>query len=485
MPFPLRFLPPVLAVVFLAGCASVRPQEAFDDVQQTLDARTDARVVWRTGASEDAAADASVDSLLARPLTADAAVQVALLNNRRLQATYENLGVAQANLVQAGLLANPVFGAGVMFPLEVADPASGDSAAPDLRFSVAFDFLSVFFLPLRRAVAQSAYEAARLRVASDVLGFAADTRATFYRAQANAARLALQRTIVENTEAAYEAALLLREAGNVPAVDLLAEQARFEQARLDLVSAEALTVESRERLARQMGVFGEDADFTLAGEIPPVSEDALDIEDLDTIETRAVEANLALAAARQDVLTFGRRLGVTRPETLIPELHAGAELERDDGEWELGPDVEVALPLLDQGQARLARVRAELRRRRARYYALGVEVRSAARTLAQRLAAARTTALQYQRVILPLRAELTAQTLRQYNAMQTGVFGLLQAQQMEVEANRRYLDRLAAYWRARIDVALLLQGGMPDLDAGSLAMPDGDGMGDAMGNAGH
>jgi cobalt-zinc-cadmium efflux system outer membrane protein len=478
MPLTLRLLTPVLAAVFLAGCATVRPQAAFDDVEQTLDARTNARVVWRTGADEDAAADASVDSLLVRPLTADAAVQVALLNNRRLQATYENLGVAQADLVQAGLLANPIFGAGAMFPLE-------ESGAPDLRFSVAFDFLSVFFLPLRRAVAQSAYEAARLRVASEVLGFAADTRSMFYRAQADAARLALQRAVVENAEAAYEAALLLREAGNVPAVDLLAEQARFEQARLDLVSAEAQTVESRERLARQMGVFGEAAAFTLAGAIPPVSDDPLDADDLANLEARTVEANLALAAARQDVLTFGRRLGLQKPETLIPEFHAGAELEREEGEWELGPDVEIALPLLDQGQARIARARAELRRRQARYYALGVEARSAARTLAQRLVAARTTALQYQTVVLPLRAELTAQTLRQYNAMQTGVFGLLQVQQMEVEANRRYLDRLAAYWRARIDVALLLQGGMPDLDAGSLPMPDGDGVGGAMDAAGH
>ncbi len=465
------------ALIGLAGCASVRPQAAFSDVQETLAGRTDVRTVWRTGSEEDARADRSADSLLAAPLTADAAVQVALLNNRRLQAVYEDVGVAQADLVQAGLLANPLVGAGIRFPLE-------SSEAPDLRFSVATSFLSVFNLSLRRAVARSAYEAARLRVAATVLRYEADTRATFYRAQADAARLGLQRTVVENTQASYQASLLLREAGNVPAADLLAEQALFEQARLDLVSAEAQTAESRERLARLMGVFGPQAAFTLAGSIPPATAaDPVVLTSagaaMPDLEAQAVEASLMLAAARQDIETLGRRLGLTNLTALVPDFEAGAELERRDGRFELGPDVTVALPLFDQGQGRLGRGLADLRRAQARYYALGVEVRSTARVLARRLAAAQATAVQYQTVVLPLRAELTQQTLLQYNAMQTGVFGLLNAQQMEVVANRRYLDRLADYWRTRTDVALLLAGGMPDVGAGALSMSE-DGAMDPM-----
>ncbi len=462
------------ALISLAGCASVRPQAAFSDVQETLDGRTDVRTVWRTGSEEDARADRAVDSLLAAPLTADAAVQVALLNNRRLQAVYEDVGVAQADLVQAGLLANPLVGAGIRFPLE-------GSEAPELRFSVAMSFLSVFNLPLRRAVARSAYEAARLRVAATVLRYEADTRAAFTRAQADAARLALQQTVVENTQASYRASLLLRQAGNVTAADLLAEQALFEQARLDLVSAEAQTAESRERLARMLGVFGERAALTLAGQIPPASADMQVPADL---EAQAVEASLMLAASRQDIETLGRRLGLTNLTALIPDRESGAELERRDGRFELGPDVTVAIPLFDQGQGRLGRVRSELRRAQARYYALGVDVRSTARVLARRLAAAQATAVQYQTVVLPLRAELTQQTLLQYNAMQTGVFGLLNAQQMEVVANRRYLDRLADYWRTRTDVALLLAGGMPDVGTEALSMSE-DGAADPMMGAEH
>ena len=495
-----------LATVLLAGCASVSPQSAFDDVEETLDGRVPYRVAWHTGADADREAAAAVDRLLADSLTAEAAVQVALLNNRRLQATYEDLGVAQAELVQAGLLANPVFGARALWALEESGP-------PDLGFNVALDFLDVFYRPLRRRVATAAYEGARYRVSSAVLDLAARTRAAYVQAQAAQARLDLQRRVVQNAEAGYTASRLLREAGNVPAVDLLAEQALYEQARLDLLVAEGDVAERREALTRLMGLFGEDAAYGLAGTLPPVPDapdfptvsasveartlpgERMDMEamtermeeapaafDVDAFERAAVAASLDLEAARQDVETAAVRLGLAGAEAVLPELHAGAELEREEGEWELGPEAEIALPLFDQGQARRAAARAELRRARALYYATAVDVRSAARQLAQRLATTRRAGLHYQRVVLPLRAELAQQTLLQYNAMQTGVFGVLQAQQMEAEAARRYFDALAAYWEARADADLLLQGRMPDLDGAGLMLQAG---GPATREAGH
>ena len=467
-----------VALVGLGGCAGVRPQAAFDDVEATLAERTDLRVVWATGTAEDAAARAAVDSLLADSLTAGAAVQIALLHNRRLQATYEDLGVAQASLVQAGLLSNPIFGARALWPLE-------ESGAPDLGFNVAFEFLDVFYLPLRRRVARSAYEAARLRVASAVLDLAAETRTAYVRAQADAARLATQARVVRNAEAGYQAARLLREAGNVPAVDLLAEQALYEQARLDLLVAEGAAAESREALVRRMGLSGPDAAVRLSVDLPPVpAESPLPFVraaaeagmptatvDVAAIERAAVEASLELAAARQDVETAAARLGVTNVAGLFPDLEVGGEVEREEGAWQAGPEAEVVLPLFDQGQAARAAGRAELRRARALYEAVAVDVRSAARVLAQRLATARRAGLHYQTVVLPLRAELSAQTLRQYNAMQTGVFGVLQAQRQEAEAARAAIDALAAYWTARADLDLLLQGRTPPLDGGALALP--------------
>ncbi|GAB5537085.1 MAG: TolC family protein [Rubricoccaceae bacterium] len=451
----------------LAGCATIQPQRAGDDLRATLESRSDVPVVWRTTSEADSQADAAIAELLADSLSADEAVQVALLNNRYLQATYEDLGIAQAALVQAGLLRNPVFGGRALWSLD-------EPAAPNFGFTAALDFLNVFALPLRKAVARSEYEAARRRVANAVLDHAARTRKAYTDAQADRLRMEMQGRIVANAEAAYQAALLLREAGNIPPVDLLAEQTRFEAARLDLVRAELAVTESREALAREMGVWGAQASFRLGGRLEPVPDAeplAGDASSLDVaeIEHRAVEASLALVAARADAEAIARRLGIGRLEAVLPDLEIGGELERDEGEWEAGPEVHVVLPLFDQGQARQAAGWSELRRARARYEATIVDVRSAARVLAARLAATRQIALQYQRVLLDLGAELSAQTLREYNAMQTGVFGLLQAQQQEADAAQRYADALAAYWNVRTDLEALLQGRMPDLGASGIA----------------
>ena len=452
------------AAALTSGCAAVRPDAAADDLRQTLAGRTDAPVTWRTGGSADARADSAVAALLTDSLSADAAVQVALLNSPRLQATYEDLGVAQAQLVQAGLLSNPVFGGRALWGLS-------EGGSPDFGFNVAFEFLDVLWVPLRRRVARSEYDAARLRVAEAVLDLAVRTRSAYTRAQADRLRLSMEARILRNAEAAHTAALLLREAGTIPAAEYLAEQARYEQARLDLVMAEQAAAESREGLTRVMGL-GRGA-YSLGGRLEPVPDaEPLAVSlaegptlDVAALEDRAVAASLALEAARYDARAVAQRLGLTDVQAVLPEFEVGGEVEREDGEWKAGPEVELALPLFDQGQARRAALRAELRRARATYRAVDVDVRSATRVLASRLSATRRVALHYQRVVLGLRQELSAQTLRQYNAMQVGVFGLLQTQQAEAQTARAYADALAAYWDARTELDALLAGRLPDLRA--------------------
>ena len=109
------------------------------------------QISWNNGTELDKEASEKLHSLLKRKLTADDAVQIALLNNRDLQAVYSDLGVAQADLVQAGLLGNPIFDAAVMFPV------SG-GGQPDLELGAAMNFLNIFYIPLRKRVAAARFE---------------------------------------------------------------------------------------------------------------------------------------------------------------------------------------------------------------------------------------------------------------------------------------------------------------------------------------
>ena len=140
----------------LAGCASIEPKPGFDRVSGMVEERTGNQIHWGQGGAEDEQVRARVQAMVADGLDADEAVQVALLANPRLQAVYEELGIAQADLVQAGLLSNPVFGAVVLRPR--------DEDHTNLDFDIAWNFLSVFTMPLRKQAAAENFEAVKKRL---------------------------------------------------------------------------------------------------------------------------------------------------------------------------------------------------------------------------------------------------------------------------------------------------------------------------------
>ena len=112
----------ILAGATLTGCTTLSPQLAFDDVALSVEQRTGQRIEWDRGTEDDLAARVAVANLLKRPLTMKSATQIALLNNRGLQSTYTELGIAQAGLVQAGLLKNPIFDFSSIDPVAKGPP---------------------------------------------------------------------------------------------------------------------------------------------------------------------------------------------------------------------------------------------------------------------------------------------------------------------------------------------------------------------------
>src|SRR6267143_5544418 len=157
-----------VAALTAAGCASTSPRPSFEQVSKLVEERGGKPLHWDEGTPADAQVQAHVRDLLRGTLTPEGAVEVALLRNQGLVATYEELGVAQADLVQAGLLRNPTFGARVRFP------TSG--GVVDTEFSIAQDFLGIFTLPLRKRVAAAQLDATKARVGSAVLELTAQVR---------------------------------------------------------------------------------------------------------------------------------------------------------------------------------------------------------------------------------------------------------------------------------------------------------------------
>ena len=437
------------ALFTLTGCAGVSKRVAFSEIQQQVDERIGVPIHWNANTASVDETEQMVKELLDRPLVADTAVQIALLHNRRLQATYEELGIAHAAVVEAGAPSNPAFHGGATFGLP-QDPIH-DSYV----FEVEMDFLSLLYGAMRKSVAESEIETAKLRVMAAVMDLAGQTRMAFYRVQADKQMLEMFRQIVLATQAGYEFAHQLHEAGNIPELDLLLQHALYEQSKLGLAAAEVSLAESREQLNRLMGLWGEETSWTVEIRLPNIPTAPIQ---LDNLEKVAIENSIDLAITRGAIVSIGKQLGVAKAMSLVPRLEIVGELEQEAGAWSAGPALGFEIPLFNRNQGQRAAAAAELRQRQEEYSALAVEIRSAVRTVHRRLLAARQTALSYQNEILPLQEKILEQVQLQYNAMQVGTPRLLLAKQQQINAGRDYIQALYNYHVARAEFDQILNG---------------------------
>jgi cobalt-zinc-cadmium efflux system outer membrane protein len=442
-----------LLLVGLTGCASVDLRAGFPEVSAVVEERAATKIVWNRGNELDLEAAEKLRALLRKKFTADDAVQIAMLNNRDLQAIYSGLGLAQADLVQAGLFRNPILDAAVLFPLS--------GVRPDLQLTVVISFLDALYVPLRKRVAAARFEEAKLRVTGAVLDLGAQVRRAFHEHQANEQMLELRQTIVQALTASWEVSRRLHEAGNVTDLDLARDRAAAETSKLALRSIEIAARQSREHLNDLMGTWGEQTVWEIDGRLPDIPAEPLPVNGLERV---ALSRSIDLSQARQRIITAGQQLGYDRATALIPEMDLGVGAEREEG-WKVGPVLSVPIPLFDQGQARVGRAVAELRRSQQEYYALAVRVRATARAVRDRMVGAQDRALYYRDILLPLQERIVNEAQLQYNAMQIGIFRLLRDRERQIETGVAYVEALREYWVARTDLALISSGRLPTSNA--------------------
>jgi cobalt-zinc-cadmium efflux system outer membrane protein len=426
--------------------AADKSDEAFRDLADAVHARTGKRAQWNRGSPQDAEAERFVETFLRRHLTADSAVQIALLNNRNLQATYEEIGIAQADLVEAGLLRNPIF--------EIERRFSGRA----LEMDVFNEFIDLLLLPLRKRAAKAEFEAAKLRIAHEVLTQIAEVRAAFYEHQGDAQLVDLNRTVEKASEDSAAVALRLHEAGNTTDLDLANEQAQHVQMKLEFAKAQSAALGSREKLNSLVGAWGTQTTWKIAPRLPelPTKEVAA-----SRLEARAITQRLDLSAARQATIAQGRSAGIAAVGTMLNELEVGAHYEREpEGDSTIGPSLRLPIPLFNFGQGASMRAHAKFRQNQQKYFALAVQIRSDVRAARDRMLLARQRAEYLKSTVLPLRSRIVQETQLQYNAMHLGAFELLRAKQEEVNAGKEHVEALRDYWVARAELEKAVGGSL-------------------------
>lgn len=446
-----------LAVALLFGCAPSN-RAAFAPVAASIEDRT-GFAAGRGGMDDDTLR--RVRALLAGDFDIDDAVRVALLTNQELQARFAEVGVGRAALVGAVVLENPTAELELKFPSEGGDPI--------VELAVVQDVVGLITVGRRRRAAGARLQQARQRAVGAAIDLVAEARRAFLRVQAATQVLELRQTVVTAAEAASELAERLFEVGNITRLNLAQERAQLQEARLDRAQAEADVAIAREQLNAVLGLGGADAaTWSISSRLAELPEEPLELADL---ESEAVDASVDLeelrwqirgAAGDADVAALG----------WLPELGLGVAAEREpDGEWAIGPLLELSIPIFDRGQGARARTRAELQAARSRYAARAAEIGAAARAAAVQIRTARERAVHIREVLLPLRAEIVEQTLLEYNAMNVGLFGLLAARREQIDAGRRYIEALLDYWLAHTTLLQLRAGRASEIQGGLAGTP--------------
>jgi cobalt-zinc-cadmium efflux system outer membrane protein len=448
--FPLVVL---LSAVGVTGCATVDPGAAFVDVSGKVRERSGQDARFMRSPADAQEIESLVRGLLKDELTADTAARVALLNNRHLQATLQDLGVAQADLAQASRISNPDLHGFLRSP-------NREPGGKNYEVSLVQDFLNILIQPLRKKFAAAELEATKLRVGHELMRTMADTQVAFFTLAGReqlAARLALILDI-EQTAAAF--ARRQSAAGNINSLQLLNHEAAATEAAIALALTRIDARRDREELNRLMGLWGPDLEWKIATSLPPLPEQEIAIEHLESF---AISNRLDIEAARWGVETVGRALALKQKTRYFPVgIEVGVQHEREsDGQRVTGPSLGLQLPIFDTGKASIARLKAEYERAQRQLEALAINTRSEVREARDAMLAAREVKERYETVLLPQRVKILEETTLHYNMMLKGAYDLLLAKQAEVTAERGYVDAWRDYWIARTELERAVGGRLP------------------------
>ena len=446
-----------LSAAALSGCASVNPKPAFEDVQKKVAGRTGQEARWIRTAQDADEVGRLVKTLLSEELTAEAAARVALLNNRSMQATLQDIGISQADLAQASRVSNPDFHTFVRFPDR---PPSGTN----VELSLFQDFLDILVQPLRKKVAAAQLEQTKLQVGNEMLHLLAEAKTAYFTLVARLQLAERLELIRELNQAGVDLARRQHQAGNLNDLELLNHEATLSQAKAEVAIARAEARRDRERLNRFMGVWGADTGWKAASKLPAIPERETPFERLESL---AIEQRLDIDAGRFGVDLVGRALALRQKTRYFPiGIQVGIQHEKDTGGQRVtGPSLELQIPIFDTGKASIARLEAEYQRAQRQLEALAINARSEVREARDAMIAARDLAGYYRSVLLPQRVQILDQTQRHYNMMLKGAYDLLLAKQAEVAAEKAYIEAWRDYWIARTDLERAVGGRLREADA--------------------
>ncbi|WP_407120222.1 TolC family protein [Bradyrhizobium sp. STM 3561] len=441
----------VLTALSVSGCAAFSPDSGMTDVSDLTNQTINKDVAFVRTAEGTGAVEARVRQLLSRTLSADAAVQIALLNNKGLQAAYDELALAETDLVEQSLPPNPVFS---------ISRISGNGAS-EIERQVVGDILALATLPFRSDIARDRFRAAQLRAALATLRLAADVRRAYIRTVAANEMVVLLTDAKATAESTAQLAVKLGETGSLNKLDQAREQVFYAETTADLATARQTAASTRERLARLMGLWDEGLDFRLPNALPSLPRRPLA---LPSIEADAVAHRIDLQIARLELTALAKSLNLAEATRFVTLLDiAGISRRTRDPEGppfrERGFDVQFQIPIFDGGEVRVRQAAETYNFAFNHLSERAVNVRSEARDAYRAYRSTYDIASHYQREIIPLRKIITEEMQLRFSSMQVDIFALLTEARQRLASLRGAIDARQSFFLAQADLQTAVNGG--------------------------
>lgn len=454
-----------LAVPFvLGGCVTVTEyastEAGFANVSFKTSQATGKQTVWVQSQAAAQAASARVKQLMARKtIDAETAVQVALLNNKGLQAAYTDLGVSAADAWQSTMLVNPTIGIGLT---GIGTP--GLEAYKAIEGVIATNILALATHKRNVEIADANFRKAQLAAALKTLQVAADTRRAWISAVVAWETVGQLAQAQAAADAASELAQKLGEAGSLTKSGQAREHVFYAELTGQTAKARLEARLAKEELTRLMGLWGADLDFQIPNRLPQLPKGLIK---RDMIEAEALQRRVDLQMARLDLDATARSLKLTQATRYVTDLEVlsgfETEREREDGETHRqttgNVELEFVIPIFDTGQARMRKSELAYMRAANLLAEKAVNVRSQARSAYQAYRSTYDIARHYRNSVVPLRTKIEEESLLTYNGMITNTFELLADSRAKVNSILLAVNAKRDFWLAEANLAPAIYGG--------------------------
>ena len=460
--------------LILGACATAipgaytEPKAGFANVSNQTSASIGKRTAFAQTQAENVVLKKQVHGMVHRKtISADTAVQVALLNNKGLQAAYANVGLSAADAWQQSTPENPVVSIGI---LGIGAAELGLYRAIEGMFAT--NILDAKTRKQRVALADINFRSAQLDAVNDTLSLANQTRQAWINAVSAFEAASYLKRAKATSDAGSELARKLGETGALNKAGQAREHAFNAELAGQLAKARLNATRAKEDLTKLMGLWGTEVDYYVPDALPALPRS---VGRITNIEGKALRNRLDLQVAKLGLEAQAAAFGLTDQTQLLTDLEiiAGFETEREaDGgetETETTPQIELefAIPIYDTGKARMRK--AELMYLQAANVLAekAVNVRSEARGAEVSYHASYKIARHYRDVLVPLRKTVEEEGLLSYNGMITNTFELLTDVREKLGASLEAANAKREFFMAQADLtAAIYGGGAGSADAG-------------------